>query len=188
MDSEHGTKSSESSDSHRYREGRSDDSNEEVSSSSRGKKRPRYPDYGWREHSNHDTPTPVPVQKVQQLRIGDSAEVEKFYACRFKDMHQVSCKVIAKAFVKWVEPKKQTHHPYTKGDSKAPPWWPPTTGDENVKVRHKEPDHLSKPGRELVSQVQNIALILLRTNPSLGPYSPNDYRATRQAMSHNSET
>ena len=188
MDSEHGTKSSESPDSHRYRKGRSDDSNEEVSSSSRGKKRPRYLDHVWREHSNHDMPILVPVQKAHQLRIGDSAKVEKFYACRFKDMHQLSCKVIGKAFVKLVEPKKQSHYPYTKGDSKAPPWWPPTTGDDNVRVRHKEPDHLLKPGRELVSQVQNIALILPRTDPSLGPYSPNDYRATRQAISHNSET
>jgi hypothetical protein len=79
--------------------------------------------------------------------IGDEAEVEKFYSCRFKDMQQSSCKVMGKAFVKLVEPKKQTHHPYTKGDGKAPPWWPPTTGDENVRVRHKEPDHLLKPGR-----------------------------------------
>jgi Protein of unknown function (DUF2841) len=145
MDSEQGRKSSGSSEGHRYRKTRSDDSDEEVSSSSRGKKRARYP--GWREHSNDDTPIPVPVQKTQQLMIGDSAEVEKFYSCRFKDMQQSSCKVMGKAFVKLVEPKKQTHHPYTKGDGKAPPWWPPTTGDDNVKVRHKEPDHLLKPGR-----------------------------------------
>ena len=148
MDSEQGRKSSGSSESHRYRKTRSDDSDEDVSSSSRRKKRARYPhSRGWREQSNDDTPIPVPVQKTQQLRIGDSAEVEKFYACRFKDMQQSSCKVMGKAFVKLVEPKKQTHHPYTKGDGKAPPWWPPTTGDDNVKVRHKEPDHLLKPGR-----------------------------------------
>jgi hypothetical protein len=79
--------------------------------------------------------------------IGNEAEVEKFYHCRFKDMQQSSCKIIGKAFVKLVEPKKQTHHPYTKGDEKAPPWWPPTTGEDNVKVRHKEPDHLLKPGK-----------------------------------------
>jgi hypothetical protein len=79
--------------------------------------------------------------------IGDEAEVERFYTCRFKDMQQSSCKVMGKAFVKLVEPKKQTHHPYTKGDDRAPPWWPPTSGDDNVKVRHKEPDHLLKPGK-----------------------------------------
>ncbi|KAE9378927.1 hypothetical protein N431DRAFT_327065 [Stipitochalara longipes BDJ] len=129
----------------RYRKSRSEDSDEDISSGSRGKKRARYP--AWRENSNDDTPIPVPVQKTQQLMIGDSAEVEKFYACRFKDMQQSSCKVMGKAFVKLVEPKKQTHHPYTKGDGKAPPWWPPTTGDDNVRVRHKEPDHLLKPER-----------------------------------------
>ncbi len=135
----------------RHRKTRSDDSDEEISSGSRGKKRVRhYP--AWRENSNDDTPIPVPTQKTQQLMIGDSAEVEKFYACRFKDMQQSSCKVMGKAFVKLVEPKKQTHHPYTKGDEKAPLWWPPTTGDDNVRVRHKEPDHLLKPGRQLFPQ------------------------------------
>lgn len=138
-----GRKGSGSSDGrNRYRKTRSDDSDEEISSGSRHKKRARYP--GWREASTDDTAIPVPVQKTQQLMIGDSSEVEKFYACRFKDMQQSSCKVMGKAFVKLVEPKKQTHHPYTKGDGKAPPWWPSTTGDNGV--RHKEPDHLLKPG------------------------------------------
>lgn len=92
-----------------------------------------------------DTPLPMQVTKTQQLRIGDDGEVHKFYNTRFKDMQQSSCKVLGKAFVKMIEPKKQTHHPYTKGDEKRPPWWPPTTG-ENC-VRHREPDHLLKPGR-----------------------------------------
>lgn len=113
-------------------------------SSSDAKKR-RFASYRNRENSNDDTPVPVPVKKTQQLMIGDAAEVEKFYQTRFKDMQQSSCKVMGKAFVKLVEPKKQTHHPYTKGDDKAPPWWPNTTGDNHV--RHKEPDHLLKPER-----------------------------------------
>jgi hypothetical protein len=145
MDSGHDRKSSGSSESRRHRKTRSADSDEDYSSNTR-KKRPRIPGL-YRENSNDDTPMPVPVQKTQQLMIGDEVEVTKFYTCRFKDMQQSSCKVMGKAFVKLVEPKKQTHHPYTKGDDKAPPWWPPTTGDENVKVRHKEPDHLLKPGK-----------------------------------------
>jgi hypothetical protein len=60
------------------------------------------------------------------------------------DMQQSSCKVMAKAFVKLVEPKKQSNHPYTKGNLKAPPWWPNTEGANSV--THKEPDHLKKPG------------------------------------------
>jgi hypothetical protein len=116
------------------RQSRSEDSEEDSANGKR--KRARYPD--------DDTPIPVPVQKTQQLLISDDAEVEKFYFVRFKDMQQSSCKVMGKAFVKLVEPKKQTHHPYTKGNAKAPPWWPSTTGEAHV--RHKEPDHLLKPG------------------------------------------
>ncbi|KUJ07360.1 uncharacterized protein LY89DRAFT_742991 [Mollisia scopiformis] len=91
---------------------------------------------------NDDTPV---LENAQQLMIGDSGEVEKFYHKRFQDMQQSSCKVIGKAFVKLMEPKKQTHHPYTKGNDRAPPWWPSTTGDN--KVRHIEPDHILKPER-----------------------------------------
>jgi hypothetical protein len=83
--------------------------------------------------------------KTQQLVIGDEAEVDKFYQVRFKDMQQFSCKIMGKAFVKLVEPKKQTHYPYTKGAEKAPPWWPETSGDNHV--RHREPDHLLKAGK-----------------------------------------
>ncbi|KUJ12889.1 uncharacterized protein LY89DRAFT_196326 [Mollisia scopiformis] len=108
-------------------------------------KKRRFPNYRHREESNDDTPVPARIKKTQQLRIGDAGEVEKFYHTRFKDMQQSSCKVMGKAFVKLIEPKKQTHHPYTKGDGKAPPWWPKTTGDHLV--RHKEPDHLLKPER-----------------------------------------
>ncbi len=98
----------------------------------------------FRERSNEDLPITPSVQK-QTLVIGNEAEVEKFYTQRFKDMQQSACKVMGKAFVKLVEPKKQTHHPYTKGNDKAPPWWPNTQGDNNV--RHREPDHLLKPGK-----------------------------------------
>ena len=145
IDSRHDQKSSGSLESRRHRKTRSDDSDEYGSSSMR-KKRARYPGRH-RENSNDNTPTPVLVQKTQQLIIGNEVEVEKFYYCCFKDMQQSSCKIIGKAFVKLVEPKKQTNYPYTKGDEKAPPWWPPTTGEDNIKVRHKEPDHLLKPGK-----------------------------------------
>ena len=107
----------------------------------------RYPSYRPRNESNDDTPVPIPVKKSQTLRIGDTAEVEKFYFTRFKDMQQAACKVMGKAFVKLIEPKKQTHHPYTKGDDKKPPWWPITQGEHGV--RHREPDHLLKPGKYL---------------------------------------
>ncbi|CZR65254.1 uncharacterized protein PAC_15154 [Phialocephala subalpina] len=106
-------------------------------------KKRRFTSYRNRENSNDDIPVPVPVNKTRRLMIGDAAEVEEFYRTRFNDMHQLSCRIMGKAFVKLVEPKKQTSYPYTRG--KAPPWWPNTTGD-NI-VRHKQPDHLLKSER-----------------------------------------
>jgi hypothetical protein len=92
----------------------------------------------------------VPIQRTQQLRIDDDAKVEDFYAVRFKDMQQWSCKIMGKAFVKLVEPKKQTHHPYTKGDEGAPDWWPKEVKGGEKNMRHKEPDHLLKKGKSTV--------------------------------------
>lgn len=101
------------------------------------------------DFTNDDTP--VPSQKTQQLRIGDDHEVEKLYCLRFKDLQQWACKILGKAFVKLIEPKKQTHHPYTGGDRRAPPWWPRSPGEKYV--RHREPDHLKKPGMVISMRV-----------------------------------
>ena len=128
------------------RQSRSEESDEGDSTNGK-RKRARYPE----SFDDEDTPVPVPVQKTQRLTISNEKEVEQFYNVRFKDMQQSSCKVMGKAFVKLVEPKKQTHHPYTKGDAKAPPWWPKGTGDNNV--RHKEPDHLLRPGKSILAHV-----------------------------------
>jgi len=87
---------------------------------------------------------PITERKTIGLKSGDKNELEKFYFLRFKDMQQNACKIIGKAFVKALEPKKQTHYPYTKGADKAPPWWPNTKGENGV--RHREPDHLLKAG------------------------------------------
>lgn len=92
---------------------------------------------------NRDEPT-VPVKRTSQLIIGDWHEVNKLYVDRFQDLNQIACKLMGKAFVKIMEPKKQTHHPYTKGDSQAPAWWPKGVGPEYVP--HKEPDHIKKRG------------------------------------------
>jgi hypothetical protein len=59
--------------------------------------------------------------------------------------------MVAKAFIKFIEPRKQVRHPYNGGKPPAgsapgttgdpektkPEWWPPG-------VMHKEPDHLRK--------------------------------------------
>lgn len=80
---------------------------------------------------------------MRNLRIGDTPEVTKFYEGRFRDIQQFACKTIAKTFIKVVEPRKQTNFPYTGGPERAPAWWPHG-------VKHKEPDHILKPGRFIV--------------------------------------
>jgi hypothetical protein len=141
IDTKHGSNAGDSSSSdvnrlhYRGRQSRSEESSEDMTGCKR--KRPHF--------STNDMPIAVPTQKFEPLVIGNTKKVEDYYAVRFKDMQQSACKVMGKAFVKLVEPKKQTHHPYTKGDCKAPPWWPETSGENGV--RHKEPDHLYKPGR-----------------------------------------
>lgn len=63
-----------------------------------------------------------------------------WYSARFGSLQQMTCKLVLKAWIKVVEPKKQSKHPYNRGEEGKPVWWP----DE---VRHKEPDHLMKPER-----------------------------------------
>lgn len=117
---------------------RSDDSDDDDSTSRGKRKRPRP-----NRPRDADKST-VPVHNKVNLQVGDTTAVEQLYLHRFMDMQQSSCKVMAKAFVKLVEPKKQSNHPYTKGNNMAPPWWPNTEGENSV--THKEPDHLKKPG------------------------------------------
>jgi len=124
---------------HRMRQHTSDESGDDSTDTKKTKRNHRHYD------SSEDLAIPIQEKKTQALIIGDSDEVTKLYHLRFKDMQQAACKIMGKAFVKLVEPRKQTHYPYTKGAEKAPPWWPLTTG-ENL-VRHKEPDHLLKPER-----------------------------------------
>lgn len=124
------------------RQSRSEESDEFGGSR---KKRPRQA--GYRRGGSNDTPLSVITStKTQQLRIGDDEEVKNFYLGRFRDMQQNSCKIMGKAFVKLVEPKKQTHHPYTSGDENRPAYWPQAMPNEACYVRHKEPDHLHKAG------------------------------------------
>jgi hypothetical protein len=99
------------------------------------------------EDIDDDPPVKVKAKK-QSLVIGDSAAVWDIYDLRFRNLQQTACKLIAKAWVKLVEPKKQSTHPYTGSDEKAPDWWPKPWGhSREEKIRHKEPDHLYKRGK-----------------------------------------
>ncbi|KAM3509080.1 hypothetical protein MY10362_000789 [Beauveria mimosiformis] len=128
-----------------------------------GRKRPRP-----RNPLNDDEDTQMTVSSRRGIRVGDSDAVWGFYEQRFKNCQQTACKLIAKAWVKAVEPKKQSTHPYTGSDEKAPDWWPKPWGPtKDDKVRHKEPDHLYK--RERVHLLAHILRTVLEPNGKQHP-------------------
>jgi hypothetical protein len=104
-----------------------------------------------RQHAYRQPPdiaedqTPAPIVAAHKgIKLDNEVDLWNFYGQRFKNCQQTACKMMAKAWIKAVEPKKQSNHPYTGSDEKAPDWWPrPQQGE---KVRHKEPDHLFKRG------------------------------------------
>ncbi|KAL2205693.1 hypothetical protein CC79DRAFT_1371484 [Sarocladium strictum] len=82
---------------------------------------------------------------AEELDVSDSRAVSGFFERAFTKCQQSACKLIAKAWVKVLEPRKQSTFPYTGGDRGAPDWWPKPWGPlEMERVRHKEPDHLYK--------------------------------------------
>jgi uncharacterized protein DUF2841 len=98
-------------------------------------------------HLNNNNLT---IEKIP-LEIGNEAKVKLYYETALKHFQQLNCRQMAKAFIKFIEPRKQVKHPYnggrpppgspqgTKGDPEKtkPEWWPPG-------VMHREPDHLKK--------------------------------------------
>ncbi len=92
---------------------------------------------------------PGKIQSTKKsIEICDSQAIWDLYDERFRNLQQSACKIIAKAWIKLIEPRKQSNHPYTGSDAKAPEWWPKPWGPtKEGKVRHKEPDHLHKHGK-----------------------------------------
>ena len=95
-------------------------------------------------------PDPDPESDIEEIQVSDSIKyinvqigceraVTDAITARLQLLQQLACKIVAKAWIKKIQPKKQTTHPYCHGFAKAPPWWPP-------KVTHKEPDHIKKAG------------------------------------------
>lgn len=102
----------------------------------------------------------VPILLHRGIRVSDARALWSFYDQRFKSCQQSACKLIAKAWVKALEPKKQSTHPYTGSDAKAPDWWPKPWGPtKENRVRHKEPDHLYK--RERVHLLNHILAMIV---------------------------
>ncbi|KAJ6012319.1 hypothetical protein N7522_002674, partial [Penicillium canescens] len=84
-----------------------------------------------------------------KISIRDRDMLQKYYEKAFENLQQRNCRVLAKAYVKLVEPRKQVNYPYNgrkvvagtcqqfDPEMSKPPWWP--SG-----VRHREPDHILK--------------------------------------------
>lgn len=101
------------------------------------------------------------------IRVDDAVELDTIIDTRLRQMQQTSCKSVARTWIKSYEPQKQTKYPYNGGILKEevirqygdknlgeltkPPWWPSTEGwPNNGGCRHREPDHLKKPGMLLL--------------------------------------
>lgn len=84
----------------------------------------------------------TPTGSLHTVHVPQS-ELNEYYDKRFLALQQQTCKLVVKAWIKVIEPKKQTKFPYNKGEEQKPTWWPEG-------VRHREPDHLSKTGESIV--------------------------------------
>jgi hypothetical protein len=86
------------------------------------------------------------------LPVKNHALLRKYYERAFQSLKQANCRILAKAYIKLVEPRKQVNFPYNgrkvisgipqqlDPETTKPPWWP-------TEVVHREPDHLLKAGR-----------------------------------------
>jgi hypothetical protein len=85
------------------------------------------------------------------LPVQDPTAMLHLYENAFGNFQQTNCRVLAKAYIKILEPRKQVNYPYNgrklvggrkvqfDPEETKPPWWPSL-------VRHHEPDHLPKVG------------------------------------------
>lgn len=86
------------------------------------------------------------------ISVKDPDVLRLYYEKIFQNLQQTNCRVIAKAYIKLVEPRKQVNYPYNgrktvegrvqqlDPEATKPPWWP-------IGVCHREPDHLPKAGK-----------------------------------------
>lgn len=92
------------------------------------------------------------------LPIRNASILRRYYEKAFEGLQQINCRILAKAYIKLVEPRKQVNYPYNgrkiiSGTSQQfdpeltkPAWWP-------AGVTHREPDHLLKNGKRTVQRI-----------------------------------
>jgi hypothetical protein len=100
----------------------------------------------------HGEETAINDSSKALVTITDKHFLRRYYAKAFQNLQQTNCRILAKAYVKVVEPRKQMIYPYNgrkiiAGQTQQlhpsetkPPWWP-------AEVSHREPDHLPKAGK-----------------------------------------
>ncbi|OGM42760.1 hypothetical protein ABOM_008176 [Aspergillus bombycis] len=107
-----------------------------------------------RKRVSHECVVPMSINCHQKtmLPIRNHDILRKYYEKAFESLQQINCRILAKAYIKLVEPRKQVNYPYNgrkiiSGSSQQfdpeltkPAWWP--SG-----VTHREPDHLLKAER-----------------------------------------
>ncbi|KAJ6038591.1 uncharacterized protein N7446_005394 [Penicillium canescens] len=87
--------------------------------------------------------------KRAMISVNNRDHLTLYYTEAFESLQQRNCRILAKAYIKLVEPRKQVNYPYNgrkivSGATRQfdpqvtkPPWWP--SG-----VSYREPDHLPK--------------------------------------------
>lgn len=125
-------------------------------------------DDGESEDSDDDEGEVVLEEDTEQVRIDDRDRLDRFYRDSFTQNGQSHLKKVMKAWIKTRQPRKQSENPYNGGKSRrvrdhdrerfgisddnpgrwtAPSYWCTQIDWEIGKgCRHREPDHLKKPG------------------------------------------
>ncbi|KAE8144664.1 hypothetical protein BDV25DRAFT_134472 [Aspergillus avenaceus] len=107
-----------------------------------------------RKRVSHECVVPMSINCHQKtmLPVRNHTLLRRYYEKAFESLQQINCRILAKAYIKLVEPRKQVNYPYNgrkiiSGSSQQfdpeltkPQWWP--SG-----VTHREPDHLLKAER-----------------------------------------
>ena len=93
------------------------------------------------------------AQQKTTISVKERGLLRLYYEKIFQNLQQTNCRIIAKAYIKLVEPRKQVNYPYNgrkivdgrtqqlDPEATKPPWWPRG-------VSHREPDHLPKVGKK----------------------------------------
>ncbi|KAJ5449483.1 uncharacterized protein N7458_005932 [Penicillium daleae] len=105
--------------------------------------------HNWNQFYNKDAN--ISRKTKTMISVRDRNFLGLYYTVAFNNLQQTSCRILAKAYIKLVEPRKQVNYPYNgrkfvagtlkqlDPDMTKPPWWP-------LGVIHREPGHLPKVG------------------------------------------